>query len=66
LQGVPAKVNLIYFNAMGHPLYERSSEEAVFVFQKILMNAGIRTLIRRSRGDDIAAACGQLIADVTL
>lgn len=64
LQGVPAKINLIYFNAgaSSHSIYEKSSEETVQLFQKILLQSDIRTLIRRSRGDDIKAACGQLVA----
>jgi 23S rRNA (adenine2503-C2)-methyltransferase len=62
LHGVRAKVNLIPFNP--HPAfdYRRPSEERVLAFQAVLQDAQITTLIRQSRGSDISAACGQLVA----
>jgi 23S rRNA (adenine2503-C2)-methyltransferase len=62
LSGVRARVNLIPFNpstALGIP-YRRPSPERVRAFQARLVNAGILTITRETRGDDAAAACGQL------
>jgi len=60
LKGIPSKVNLIPLNeALGIP-FKRSSEEKVRQFQEILMNGGMTTIIRASKGADISAACGQL------
>ncbi|MBB72672.1 MAG: 23S rRNA (adenine(2503)-C(2))-methyltransferase RlmN [Legionellales bacterium] len=64
LQGVPAKVNLIPFNPFPKTIYQRSSDAAIDKFQKILMAAGLTTITRRTRGDDIDAACGQLVGEV--
>ena len=62
------KLNLIPFNkAPGLP-YERSSDEAIDIFARIVVKSGIVTTVRRSRGPDILAACGQLegsISDLT-
>ncbi len=60
LHGVKAKLNVIPFNP--HPLapFKRPTEEAIDEFQKATRAAGLATYIRRPRGDDIAAACGQL------
>lgn len=59
-RGLKVKVNLIRFNpAEGLP-FRRSEEEAVRAFQEVLVGEGIPTSIRRSRGVDILAACGQL------
>jgi len=60
----PAKVNLIPFNPFPETRYRRSSPEAVHEFRLILAAAGIVTVTRRTRGDDIAAACGQLAGQV--
>jgi len=60
LEGVPAKVNLIPFNPFPQTRYRRSSEERVDRFFELLNQAGIVTITRRTRGDDIDAACGQL------
>jgi len=62
LSRFPAKVNLIPFNP--HPAlpFERSDPQAIAVFQGILFDSGISTFLRRSRGEDIQAACGQLAA----
>jgi 23S rRNA (adenine2503-C2)-methyltransferase len=64
LNGVPAKINLIPFNPFPHTTYERSSDPAIDYFQHILVNAGYTTTVRRTRGDDIDAACGQLVGQV--
>lgn len=64
LEGVPAKVNLIPFNPFPHTPYERSEDEVIERFQHILMKAGLNTTVRRTRGDDIDAACGQLVGQV--
>ncbi|WP_235528506.1 23S rRNA (adenine(2503)-C(2))-methyltransferase RlmN [Candidatus Berkiella aquae] len=64
LKDVPSKVNLIPFNPFNGTKYQRSSNEAIVRFQSILMNAGIVTLTRKTRGDDIDAACGQLAGQV--
>lgn len=60
LNGVRAKVNLIPFNPFPNSNYERSDIDTIFAFRDQLMNAGIHTTIRRTRGDEIDAACGQL------
>jgi 23S rRNA (adenine2503-C2)-methyltransferase len=60
LEGVPAKVNLIPFNPFPQTRYRRSSDARIDRFFEILNAAGIVTITRRTRGDDIDAACGQL------
>jgi len=60
LRNIPSKVNLIPFNAWPGAAYERSTEERIGRFAKILMDAGYPSPIRRPRGEDILAACGQL------
>jgi len=60
LEGVPAKVNLIPFNPFPQTRYRRSSDARIDRFFEILNHAGIVTITRRTRGDDIDAACGQL------
>lgn len=60
LQGVPAKVNLIPFNPFPATRYRRSDQSRIDRFFAILNRAGIVTITRRTRGDDIDAACGQL------
>ncbi|MDP3112249.1 MAG: 23S rRNA (adenine(2503)-C(2))-methyltransferase RlmN [Thermodesulfovibrionales bacterium] len=62
LRGIPSKVNLIPFNPYEGSKLKRPSDEKVFVFQKILTNAGMNAFIRKSKGQDILAACGQLKA----
>ncbi|TAN04887.1 MAG: 23S rRNA (adenine(2503)-C(2))-methyltransferase RlmN [Rhodanobacteraceae bacterium] len=65
---LPAKVNLIPFNPFPGTQYERSDEAVIRDFQTILLNAGVQTMVRRTRGEDIDAACGQLkgkVADRT-
>jgi len=60
LQGVPAKVNLIPFNPFPQTHYLRSSNNRIHRFFELLNAAGIVTITRKTRGDDIDAACGQL------
>jgi len=64
LHGFPCKVNLIPFNPFPTSGYRRSSGNAVMRFSRILSDAGIVTLRRTTRGDDIDAACGQLAGDI--
>ncbi len=59
-----AKVNLIPFNPFPGTRYERSGEAEIRAFQKILLDAQVLTMVRRTRGDDIDAACGQLKGQV--
>jgi 23S rRNA (adenine2503-C2)-methyltransferase len=65
LRGIPAKVNLIPFNPIPRTSYRRSPEAAIDRFREILMAAGFITITRKTRGDDIEAACGQLAGRVT-
>jgi 23S rRNA (adenine2503-C2)-methyltransferase len=60
----PCKFNLIPFNPFPDSGYERSSPEAVTHFRDVLVQAGLVTTVRKTRGDDIAAACGQLAGKV--
>ncbi len=64
LKGVPCKVNLIPFNPFPQSEYRRSSSKVITRFWEILMAANIVTVTRRTRGDDIDAACGQLVGKV--
>ena len=64
LRGRPAKVNLIPFNSFPGTEYQCSSPEQIDQFCTNLRSAGIVATIRRTRGDDIAAACGQLAGQV--
>ena len=61
---VPCKFNLIPFNPFPGSDLRRSPPERVKAFAEILQAAGIVTTVRRTRGDDIAAACGQLAGEV--
>lgn len=64
LAGMPAKVNLIPFNPFPQAGYTRSKPEAIERFSEILRQKHIMTTTRRTRGDDIDAACGQLVGKV--
>ncbi len=64
LRGTPSKVNLIPFNPFPGTAYRRSSQEAIDGFREILMAGNLITVTRKTRGDDIAAACGQLVGEV--
>jgi len=65
LRDFPAKVNLIPFNPFPGSGYRCSDNVTIKRFQKILSDAGVLTLRRTTRGDDIAAACGQLAGSIT-
>jgi len=60
IKGIPAKINLIPFNYWPGAPYERSTDKAIENFARILVNAGYASPVRRPRGEDILAACGQL------
>jgi 23S rRNA (adenine2503-C2)-methyltransferase len=62
--GLPSKVNLIPFNPFPASALQRSPPERVAAFATVLHDAGIVTTVRKTRGDDIAAACGQLAGEV--
>jgi 23S rRNA (adenine2503-C2)-methyltransferase len=64
LRGRPAKVNLIPFNAFPGTRYECSPAAKIEAFSSVLRTAGIVATTRKTRGDDIAAACGQLAGQV--
>jgi 23S rRNA (adenine2503-C2)-methyltransferase len=59
-----AKVNLIPFNPFPGTRFQRSGEDEIRAFQKLLLDAQVLTMVRRTRGDDIDAACGQLKGQV--
>jgi 23S rRNA (adenine2503-C2)-methyltransferase len=61
---VPCKINLIPFNPFPGSEFRTSPRARIVAFQKRLMDAGIVTTVRKTRGDDIAAACGQLAGQV--
>jgi 23S rRNA (adenine2503-C2)-methyltransferase len=63
LHGIRCKVNLIPFNPFPGSAYARSDDVAVARFQDALRAAGVHATVRESRGTDIAAACGQLVAE---
>jgi 23S rRNA (adenine2503-C2)-methyltransferase len=63
LKGVPAKVNLIPFNPFPLSQYQRSSQKAIDTFRELLTAKKINTITRKTRGDDIDAACGQLAGE---
>ena len=65
LTGHPAKVNLIPFNPYHGTQFRRSSEAAIGQFRDLLLRGGVMATVRRTRGDDIDAACGQLVGRVT-
>lgn len=64
LKNFPAKVNLIPFNPFPDTRYRRSSSERIDAFRGILDRAGLIATTRKTRGDDIDAACGQLVGKV--
>ncbi|QJC55981.1 Dual-specificity RNA methyltransferase RlmN [Polaromonas vacuolata] len=64
LDGLNCKFNLIPFNPFPASGLTRSGMPAVLAFAKILLDAGMVTTVRKTRGDDIDAACGQLAGDV--
>ena len=64
VRDVPCKLNLIPFNPFPGSEFRTSPRGRIAAFQKHLMDAGIVTTVRKTRGDDIAAACGQLAGQV--
>ncbi len=64
LKGLNCKVNLIPFNPFPGSAYRRSSNNQVHRFQRVLLDAGLNCTVRKTRGDDIDAACGQLAGKV--
>ena len=64
LHGIPAKVNLIPFNRFPGTFYTCSDISTINMFRDILINSGIITITRKTRGDDIDAACGQLVGKI--
>jgi 23S rRNA (adenine2503-C2)-methyltransferase len=60
LSGIPSKVNIIPFNPHPGGEFHRPSDAAIARFQKVLHDGGVQVNVRRPRGDDIQAACGQL------
>jgi 23S rRNA (adenine2503-C2)-methyltransferase len=64
LADVRCKINLIPFNPFPASGFERPEPESVRKFQTYLMNRGYATMLRTTRGEDIAAACGQLVGEV--
>ena len=63
-QGVSCKFNLIPFNPFPQSGLKRSPNERVLAFARVLQEAGLVTTVRKTRGDDIDAACGQLAGEV--
>ena len=61
LRGVPVKVNLIPMNPIGNSALGPPDWERVLAFQRVLVEGGYTCFVRKRRGDDVAAACGQLV-----
>jgi len=64
LKGIPTLMNLIPFNPFEGSGYKTSSKQAVTRFSEILHHAGMTTVVRKTRGEDIDAACGQLAGKI--
>ena len=64
VKDVPCKFNLIPFNPFTNSGFERSTNERIRIFREILQEAGFVVTVRKTRGDDIDAACGQLAGKV--
>jgi len=64
LEDYPCKINLIPFNDFPNSGFKRPSGNAVSRFWQVLVDAGFIVTVRTTRGDDIDAACGQLVGDV--
>ena len=62
LKGIPSKINLIPFNPWEKAEFEKPDEDEILKFQEILASKGYSVFIRKSKGKDILAACGQLKA----
>lgn len=63
VRGIRCKINLIPFNSYPGAIFEMPDEEAILRFQQILINRHLTAFIRKSRGGEISAACGQLGAE---
>jgi 23S rRNA (adenine2503-C2)-methyltransferase len=64
LEGVPSKVNLIPFNPFPGTGYQTSPPDRIEAFRQRLLRSGLMAITRKTRGDDISAACGQLVGRV--
>jgi 23S rRNA (adenine2503-C2)-methyltransferase len=64
LKNIPSKINLIPFNPFPGSTYKRPSNMRVQTFKKIMQKEGFITTVRTTRGEDIMAACGQLVGKV--
>jgi len=64
LKNVPSKMNLIPFNPFPNTHYKCSSSEVIQQFRDVVHKSGIITTVRKTRGEDIDAACGQLVGKV--
>lgn len=64
LEGTPSKINLIPFNPFPGSSYRTSPEDRIEAFRQRLLRSGIMAITRKTRGDDIDAACGQLVGKV--
>ena len=64
LRSLPSKVNLIPFNPFPRTVYKSSSQQRIDAFREILLKNNITAITRKTRGDDIDAACGQLAGQV--
>jgi 23S rRNA (adenine2503-C2)-methyltransferase len=64
LRNAPAKLNLIPFNSFAGAAYASPREAEIDCFRRILLDAGLTVITRKTRGEDVAAACGQLIGQV--
>ena len=60
LQGLPSKINLIPFNTWTGSQYRRSSSDRIKAFRDIIIKSRLPSPVRKPRGEDIMAACGQL------
>ncbi len=65
LKNVPCKINLIPFNPFPKTHYVRSTDAAITLFQNTLIDAGFNVRVRRTRGEDVDGACGQLAGEFT-
>ena len=65
LSDFPAKVNLIPYNPVSGLEYERPDQRTIDAFREVLLQAGIVTVTRKTRGEDVDAACGQLVGMFT-
>jgi 23S rRNA (adenine2503-C2)-methyltransferase len=62
LKGIPSKINLIPFNPFQGSQFQRPDDDRILKFQQILVDSRLTAIIRKSKGQDISAACGQLKA----